>query len=138
MRNATRKKEEEEEDEDYSNSSSEMTDSSPKQSPLNERSVPRSNPLQPAGHTLSGSSISSNQSVDSGMLSGHSCPDVDMMRGRVQEEEEEEEGEGSSGFETPESDEVLSESDEYDNNKMVNKIINNNNINNNNGNKNSH
>ena len=116
IRQSKQKEEEMEEEEEYKNSSSE-TNTSIGRSPVNNQPV-RPNPLQPAGHTLSGSSIASNQSnqsADSGMLSGHSCPDVDLMRRRSQANEEDE---GSSGFETPESDDALSETDDT-NNKQV-------------------
>ena len=82
----------EEEEEEYKNSSSETNTSS-----IGTNQPVRPNPLQPAGHTHSGSSIASNQSVDSGMLSGHSCHDVDLTRRRGQVNEGDD---GSSGFET--------------------------------------
>lgn len=70
--------------------------------------------LQPAGHTVSGSSISSNNSADSGMLSGRSSA-IDVLRNSGEGEGEgkgsDEDCEHSSGFQTPESD-VLSEEEE--------------------------
>uniref|UniRef100_A0A1X7TNW4 Centromere protein J C-terminal domain-containing protein n=1 Tax=Amphimedon queenslandica TaxID=400682 RepID=A0A1X7TNW4_AMPQE len=101
---------EEEEEEEYKNSSSETNTSF-----IGNNQPVHSNPLQPAGHTHSGSSIASNQSADSGMLSGHSCHDVDLTRRRGQVNEVDD---GSSGFETPESDDVLSETDEANNKEL--------------------
>lgn len=66
--------------------------------------------LQPTGHTISGSSISSCHSADSGMLSGQSSA-VDMLRRPSGVEGSYEGSEHSSGFQTPLSD-VLSDSEE--------------------------
>lgn len=69
------------------------------------------NSLQPLGHTVSGSSLLSNRSADSGMLSGQSSA-VDVIR-RPSDEGR------SSGFHTPSSDDVIVESETEDIEEIV-------------------
>ena len=61
--------------------------------------------LQPRGHTASGSSITSNHSSDSGMLSGHSSST------EVEKPLEEAELDHSSGFDTPTSELLTDDED---------------------------
>ena len=59
------------------------------------------NSLQPVGHTVSGSSLSSTQSADSGLLSAQSSA-VDVLKKPYSSETDE-----SSGFHTPSSDVII-------------------------------
>lgn len=88
--------------------------------PSIKQDAPFYNNLQPEGHTISGSSLTSTHSADSGMLSGPTSA-VDVLQ-RPSQDSEEQLGH-SSGFQTPESN-ILTDSEpeetHYDkNNKDV-------------------